>query len=151
MLDAPLPPRAALLLGAIGLLPAAAATAGVLLAPRGWQLLALRFAAAYAAAILGFIGGAWWGIAATRAREIELTPLLVASTLPVAGAVAALLLRGAVAPIVLGLLFLPCLAMDRHLTRTRIAPEWWLSFRLPLSLCMAGLNVFLGVIELGRH
>lgn len=135
----------AILLGAAGLLPA---LIGMTLAawhhPWGAPL-----ALAYAAGILSFLGGIWWGLAmrlaAGQARwaAIATIPSLVA----VAIGVSALLLRTSAWPCVLmGSAILLTLPIDRTLTRTGVAPANWMRLRVPLSAGLGALTILAGVL-----
>jgi len=147
---AKLPPRAALLLGAAGLLPTVIALGVMLLARHPERELAFRAAGAYGASILSFLGGAWWGLAASRGHPRDLPFWLGLSVLP---ALAAWLVVTFLSPLslaILSVLFLACLWVDRELGRRFVAPEWWLPLRLPLSLCMAGLHMIVAVVRIVR-
>jgi hypothetical protein len=128
--------RAARWLGYAGLLPAAALCLGVWTGGHGWDALAFRGHALYAALILSFIGGAWWGIAATRGPSPWLLALSVLPSLA-AWPLALLLTERSMAA--LGLLFLALLLVDRRLATAGTVPDWWLGLRVPLSLGMAAL------------
>jgi hypothetical protein len=151
MIDrAKLPPRAALVLGAAGLLPTVIALGVLVLARRQEQDLAFRAAGAYGAVILSFLGGAWWGLASSRGHPRDLPVWLGLAVLP---ALAGALVVAFLSPLslaALSLLFLLCLWVDRELGRRLVAPDWWLPMRLPLSLCMAGLYMMIAVARIVR-
>ena len=147
---AKLPPRAALVLGAAGMVPTLAALGVMLLARRPEQDMAFRAAGTYGAVILSFLGGAWWGLAASRGHPRDLSWWLGLAVLP---ALAAWGVVFAVSPrsiAVLSGLFLATLWGDRELGRRFVAPPWWLPMRLPLSLCMAGLHMIIAVVRVVR-
>ncbi len=151
MIDrAKLPPRAALVLGAAGLLPTILALGVLLLARRPEQDLAFRAAGIYGAVILSFLGGSWWGIAVSRGHPRDLPFWLGVAVLPALAGWAAAMFMGPGAVAGLSGLFLACLWVDRELGRRFVAPEWWLSMRLPLSLCMAGLHMIIAVVRVVR-
>lgn len=138
-------PRAALLLGAAGLLPTVIALAVVVFGGRPAQELAFRAAGTYGACILSFLGGTWWGLAVARAHPRDLPAWLALATLPALGGWAA---AWFLSPVTLGgmaLMFLACLVADRDLANRHVAPEWWLALRVPLSLCMAALHLLIAV------
>lgn len=144
--QAKIPPRAALVLGAAGLLPTFIALCVIFLAPRPMQALAFRAAGAYAACILSFLGGAWWGIAAARGHPRDLPFWLGLSVLPALTGWAAVVYLAPLTMAGMGCVFLACLWVDHQLVRRFVAPDWWLALRLPLSLCMAGLHVFMAIV-----
>ena len=148
---AKLPPRAALVLGAAGLLPTLAALGVMLVARRPEQDLAFHAAATYGAVILSFLGGAWWGLAAARGHPRDLTWWLSLAVLPALAAWAVAFRPTPLSVAVLSALFLATLLADRELARRFVAPTWWLSMRLPLSLCMAGLHMIIAVIRVVRQ
>ena len=151
MIDrARLPPRAALVLGAAGLLPTLAALGVLLLARRPEQDLAFRAAAAYGAVILSFLGGAWWGLAASRGHPRDLGYWLGLAVLPALAGWGVVVVGSPLAVAVLSGLFLASLWVDRALGRRFVAPDWWFSMRLPLSLCMAGLYMIIAVVRVVR-
>ena len=147
---AKLPPRAALVLGAAGLLPTLAAL-GVMLIARGREHdIAFRAAVSYGAVILSFLGGAWWGLAAARGHPRDLAWWLGLAVLPALAAWGVVFLATPLAVAVLSGLFLATLWVDRELGRRFVAPDWWLAMRVPLSLCMAGLYMIIAVVRVVR-
>jgi len=147
MLDpSKLPPRAALVFGAAGLLPTVIALGVILFAIRPMQEIAFRAAGTYAACIISFLGGAWWGIAASRGHPRDLGYWLGLSVLPALAAWAAVFALSPLSVALMAGIFLACLWVDRELGRRFVAPVWWLSLRLPLSLCMAGLHMLIAVV-----
>lgn len=133
-----------MLLGAAGLGPALLATVAVLCGPVEWRAAAATVCATYAAIILSFLGGAWWGLASRGGMPAPPAAVLVASVLPSLAAWGALLLDRMSGLMLLGLLFLAVLPGDAWLARGGLAPAWWLSLRVPLSLGMAVLAVVAG-------
>ena len=138
------------MLGFAGLVPAIAACVGVLWGPVEWRHDAATVCATYAAVILSFLGGAWWGIVSGDATPRHLSAALYASVLPSLAGWAALLMDVGSGLLALGLLFLAMLPGDYWLSRTGVAPAWWPRLRLPLSLGMAALALVAGAaIKLG--
>lgn len=133
-------PRGALVLGYAGLLPALAAALLLLVGPAAWTGAALQAHLAYAAIILSFIGGLWWG-AACADTSAPSTPVLVASVVPPLVAWALALAGGPLSLVAVAVLFLAVLPIDRHLTGERLTPAWWLRLRVPLSAGMALLAI----------
>ncbi|WBO23524.1 DUF3429 domain-containing protein [Sphingomonas abietis] len=104
-------------------------------------------ALAYAAMILSFLGGIWWGIASARASATEQPRLLVIAVVP---SILALLLYGLSAdfPVacstLLGLVIALTPLVDRGLAAKALVPGWWMNLRLPLSLALGALTIGLG-------
>lgn len=135
-------PRAALWLGAAGVLPFAVLALAVWLVPDAWRPLADQMLMGYGVAILSFMGGCRWGFAATGMGQGATWWNLSVSVLPAlyAWAVAGLLQDMALPLLALG--FLALLWADVTLTRQGGAPLWWPRLRVPLTL---GAVVSLGV------
>ena len=139
-------PVTARLLGLSGLLPQWACLAVLVAGPEGWHYWAISIAAIYAAAILSFLGGMWWGLAASASFRSRVPAFVwFAAVTPTLVAVAAML------PWIFGYSFPgPSLwamgggiglsvAIDAWLRRTLAdVPQWWLALRIPLS---TGLSV----------
>ncbi len=132
-------------LGLTGLLPQLACVAILYVGPGEWRGAALGVAFAYAALILSFLGGMWWGIAAAAPaaeRRRTLGWLWVAAVLPSLLALAAFLPWVFEWPwpepslAMLGGALLVSLGVDAKLGP--LAPRWWMALRVPLS---AGLGL----------
>lgn len=147
--------RTAYLLGYAGLLPQVAAVALV-----GWGFgdrkahaiavgFGLSVACFYAAVILSFLGGMWWGFAMMRSAgrgglaALAVLPSLVGFALLCLGSVGLPLSWVLVA---LGVAIVLTLPVDRHLTATGEAPQGWMHLRAPLSLGLGGLTILAGVL-----
>lgn len=141
-------PRLPRLLGLAGLLPQMACVAALYFGPPDWREPTVLLGFAYAALIFAFLGGTWWGIAASAPaaeRRRALGWVWVAAVLPSLIALAAFLpfVFGWVWPepslVALGggLLFSPL--ADRALGP--LAPRWWMSLRMPLSLGLGSLTI----------
>jgi len=145
-----LPPLARRL-GYAGLLPQAAALVVVLRGDPAWHFAALVLGFAYAALILSFLGGLWWGLAAQARAPVPswvwvaaVAPSLVAlvSTIP-------WLLADARPGASLGLLAVALLAsliVDYTMAAAALAPVWWLRLRLPLSIGLGLLTLVLALV-----
>ncbi|MDG5746712.1 DUF3429 domain-containing protein [Qipengyuania sp. XHP0207] len=138
MRDVPSLPR---LLGLAGLLPQLACVIALYAGPDEWRYTAQAIAFGYAALIFSFLGGMWWGIAAMApAAENRKTLgwVWVAAVAPSLIALFAYLpwVFGQTWPepslIMLGAGILMSLAVDAKLRA--LAPNWWMSLRVPLSL-----------------
>lgn len=131
-------PPAARWLGLAGLLPQAAALVAVTAGEPEGRFTALALAFAYAALILSFLGGTWWGLAAharnTAPRWIwvaAVTPSLLALACTVPWAVGAAWPGPSLA--VLGIAILAAPIVDFRLSRLGLAPRWWNGMRATLS------------------
>ncbi len=127
-------------LGLAGLLPQFTCLAVLYAGPAEWREAALAIAFAYAALILSFLGGMWWGIAAAAPaaqRRKALGWLWIAAVLPSLVALACFLpwaLDWAwpePSLVMLGGALLVTLGVDAKLGA--LAPRWWMTLRLPLS------------------
>lgn len=127
-------------LGLTGLLPQFACLAVLWFGPAEWRFAALALAWGYAALIFSFLGGLWWGIAASFDNAGGPAPgwLWLASVAP------SLIAFASYAPwvfagawpgpslVVLGLGLIASLWVDRRIAA--FSPPWWLQLRVPLSL-----------------
>ena len=127
-------------LGLAGLLPQFTCVAVLYAGPAEWRESALAIAFAYAALILSFLGGMWWGIAAAAPaaqRRKALGWLWIAAVLPSLVALACFLpwaLDWAwpePSLVMLGGALLVTLGVDAELGA--LAPRWWMTLRVPLS------------------
>lgn len=96
----------------------------------------------YAAVILSFLGGMWWGVAALRVAPHRLWSWLGMAVAPSLVATAAFLTAVRYQPplgfaIVLGAGLMLSLFGDRRLVRAGLVPGWWMSLRVPLSVGLA--------------
>ncbi|MBD8639851.1 DUF3429 domain-containing protein [Sphingomonas sp. CFBP 13733] len=149
MAPAPAPsggiPPIARLLGLSGLLPQIGAVALLLGNDPASRFSALAVAYAYAALILSFLGGLWWGLAART--EVAPRWLWFASVAPslIALVTAWPWMVGLRWPgpslVVLGISLIGALLVDRALVRAGIAPPGWMALRVPLSLGLGVLTL----------
>lgn len=144
------PPALARLLGLAGLLPQVAVVLVLLEQNSELRFSALAMGYAYAALILSFLGGLWWGLAARADNPpawlwvAAVVPSLVALASAVPWAV------GDAWPgpslIALGAALVAALGVDWQLQRTGVAPGWWLGLRVPLSVGLGTLTVLMALI-----
>lgn len=134
-------PRAALLIGGLGLLPFLYAVMLILSPPDRWPTLGLVPATPdgglillerFGAVILGFMGGCLWGFAAAPGRAPSLI-LLGASAVPAALAFLAMRPDPALSCVWLAFGFAVLQAIDVAFRKSGVAPAWWLTLRLPLT------------------
>ena len=134
-------PRPALVIGWLGLLPFLYAV-GLLLARPG-TLPTLGFAPSgpetglhvlelFGAAILAFMGGCLWGFASAPPR-VPRWSLLLASGVPVIAAYLAIQPNPARSCALLAFGYVALQAIDILFQRLGVAPDYWLSLRLPLT------------------
>lgn len=149
-----LPPPLARWLGLAGLIPQLYATAVVLGGDPANRFTALSLGYAYAALILSFLGGIWWGIAAGAAglRSIVVPRWLwFVAVVPTLIALASALPWALGTPwpqpslIALGTALIAACGIDWLLWRHGLVPDWWLTLRLPLSIGLGVLTIILGV------
>lgn len=139
---ASVPPLGARLFGCAGLIPSAAALATVTLGPTDWWNAAFCLDILYAAMILSFLGGAWWGlISGARVSGAFPSKWLVVGVLPPLAAWPLVYFLSPPSLAIISLLFPVCLIADRYLVRHGLAPSWWWTLRWPLSAGMGVLNL----------
>lgn len=137
-------------LGLAGLLPMAALLALVLGGGDQWRFSALAFGWGYAALILSFLGGLWWGLAAAAGDRAP-GWLWVVSVLPSLFALATMLpwMIGSPWPgpslVWLGLALLISPLVDQRLAALQLAPRWWLPLRLMLSGGLGVMSIAMGL------
>lgn len=143
-------PRQAFWLGLSGLLPQGAVVALLAFGGVDLRFTALSVGYAYAALILSFLGGLWWGLAAAGGAR---TPGWVwpAAVLPslVALSTAWPWATGGTWPapslLVLGTALCASVLIDRRLKAAGLTPAGWMRLRWPLSL---GLGLLTGIAGL---
>ncbi len=136
-------PSLAFLLGLSGLLPQALAVLIALCPP--YAPAAQLAAFFYAALILSFLGGLWWGVAATRPDAplwiyvVAVVPSLIAFA---AGLLGIVRTGSLVQPLmIVGVALLSTPLIDWQLDRRGLVPERWLTMRLILSVGLGGLTL----------
>ena len=138
-------PPIARLLGLSGLLPQLAAVALLLSGDSQSRFSALAIAYAYAAIILSFLGGLWWGLAARTDSPprwlwfASVAPSLIALVTAWPWMVG--LRWPGPSLVVLGISLIAALLVDRALVRAGIAPPGWMALRIPLSLGLGVLTM----------
>ncbi len=143
-------PATARLLGLLGLLPQGLFLLLVAVDHPRLVFAAQSLAFAYAALILSFLGGLWWGLAATAARPPAW--LWIAAVMPSLAAFASFLpwaLAGSwpgPSLVLLGGAIMASLAVDRRLVRDGLAPDWWMRLRLPLSAGLGMMTIAIGLL-----
>ncbi len=137
-------PAPAIWLGASGLVPFLAAAIAAWIGSPWVGEFAVRLAVTYGAVILSFLGGIFWGFAATptqadvagadpAGRPPAPRHLFAFSILPSFIAWIAVLLAPQTAVFLLICAFVAILWLDYASWKTGVAPSWWMELRVPLS------------------
>ncbi len=142
------PPGPATWLGYAGLLPQLAAVVVLSAHDPATRFTALAMAYAYAALILSFLGGIWWGLAA-KAHAATPVPgwIWFAAVAPSLIALASAWPWATGDPwpgpslVVLGIALIGSLAVDYKLRAAGLCPPWWLRLRAPLSIGLGALTL----------
>ena len=139
-------------LGLAGLLPQLACLAALVAGPPEWRFAALALAWGYAALIFSFVGGLWWGIAASRLHSkvpvpdwlwlAAIAPSLIAFATYVPWVFAAAWPQPSL--VVLGLGLLGSLLVDWRIAP--LCPPWWLRLRVPLSLGLGAATLWIALV-----
>lgn len=129
-------PVPALLLGLAGLIPPVVLTVVALFDISLFAPSTPGFVLTYAAVILSFVGGSWWGFAVREQRPSWL--LMILAVVPaLAGWAAIFSFQPPSALFGLGGALIATLVVDALLVRRRLAPGWWMKLRVPLSVGLA--------------
>jgi Protein of unknown function (DUF3429) len=138
-------------LGWAGLLPQLWALTAILAGAPDSRFSAVALGYAYAALILSFLGGTWWGLAAQARPPVPrwvwfaaVAPSLVALGSAVPWAVGATWPGPSLG--LLGIALIAALAVDYKLVGAGLCPAWWLGLRLPLSLGLGLLTLAIGYL-----
>lgn len=130
-------PTVVLALGWAGVLPFVALSAVAIIGPREWTATAAVLLVSYGAIILGFMGGAQWGLEMSKGGEQPTGATgYAASVVPalVAFAATALPFRGAAAVLIAG--FAGLLAYDLWRVQAGVGPRWYGALRWQLTLAV---------------
>lgn len=132
-------------LGWAGLLPQLLAVVMIASRDPAWYFAALAFAACYAALILSFLGGVWWGLALTSPTAPRWAP--IAAVVPTLIALGAFLpwMFGLPWPgpslIIVGASLTASPWVDRALSRGETDAAEWLALRMRLSTGLGLLTI----------
>lgn len=132
-------PRAAAVLGALGLIPFVGLALGAAASDAPSRASMITPMVAYGAVILSFLGGIQWGLALRHGGDgTPRTGLLWLSVLPsLAGWAAMLLPSRTASAILLAGCFAVVLTVDVWLSRRADAPPWYPRLRIPLTIVAA--------------
>lgn len=137
-------------LGFAGLAPQIMLAAVAIVGPSSAASGARDLALIYPALILSFIGGAWWGLVSRSRTTVRgsIWLIAIAPSLIAFAALAAWIIVRTPGPslAVIGAALIGTLAFDRKLAANGLCPLGWLSLRMPLSLGLGVLTLFLAVI-----
>lgn len=137
-------------LGFVGLMPQVALAVVVIGGPPDLGPTAVRLASCYAALILSFLGGTWWGLAAQSGRNARPWMWLTAvapSLLAFAALGLWVIAQSPQASLAAtGVVLIAALAVDYRLAADSVSPSGWLGLRMPLSLGLGGLCLLIAAI-----
>ena len=132
-------------LGLAGLLPQLLCLLALVGGNPEARYVALACAFAYAALILSFLGGLWWGLAAAHGRVPNWVWIVAVVPSLVAFASAYPWMVGEDWPgpslVLLGGALIASLGVDWRLRNLGVAPVWWLWLRVPLSVGLGGMTL----------
>ena len=138
-------------LGLAGLIPQAALAIIVVAGPSSASPLASGLALFYAALILSFIGGAWWGLVSRSSAPVRGSVWLaaVAPSLIAFAAIGAWAIgRSPGFSLALtGTALIGALGFDHKLAANGLCPIGWLRLRTPLSLGLGGLTLLIASLS----
>ncbi|MGS4884328.1 DUF3429 domain-containing protein [Roseibium sp. MB-4] len=132
-------PLTVFLLTAAGFLPFGALSFGAVFLPAEAQAWILPAQHAYAAVILSFLGGIYWGweFAMTFVQSRPVSPVrLVIGVLPSIFGWLALFLSGIWTALALTACFLTWLGYDLWRTQSHSAPRWYPKLRIPVTVAV---------------
>ena len=140
-------------LGFAGLIPAFSFLTAVLLGGPEWHFVGLAAGYGYIAIIFSFVGGTWWGLAAAAGEHqssqvgwvylAAIVPSLIGFALFLPWVFAAEWPGPSLVWLGIAILLSPI--VDRLLRLAGIAPDWWMSLRLPLSVGLGGAALVMGI------
>lgn len=139
-------------LGIVALMPQMACVIAAYMGPPEWREAAHLIAMFYAAVILGFLGGGWWGIAASAPaaeRRHGLGWLWLAALLAMLAGFACVIgwalewLPLEPLLVMLGAALSLCLIVDARISV--FTPRWWAKSRAPLSLGAGAATILIAL------
>jgi len=144
------PPKLALGLGLVGLIPFVSGALGLWVTPEAWRERVLEELLAYAAIILAFMGAIHWGLAMRAGEESSRAPIQLALSVvpPLLGWVGLSLPINLAVPIFF-FAFAALYFADVWAVRHGLAPVWYPALRRPLSIIVA-LSLLVAWLAVGR-
>ena len=147
-------PRLSLLarsLGLAGLIPQILLAAVVIGLPAKFSPPAIGLALVYSCLILSFIGGAWWGLAASSKERVPswIWLVAVAPSLIAFAAIGAWTIGRSPGPslMITGTSLIAALGVDFKIAANGFCPPGWLRLRTPLSLGLGGLTILIATLS----
>jgi hypothetical protein len=138
--EAEKPPQLANLLGYAGLLPFVSGALGIWVIPLGWRPFVLEALLDFAALILAFMGAIHWGLAMRAEESDEQAQIQLGLSVipPLLGwlAISAGLPMGLALPMLL-VAFVGLHFADVHAVNLGLAPRWYSSLRMPLTVVVS--------------
>lgn len=137
-------------LGFAGLIPQVLLAAVVIASPSSAGPVASGLALSYAALILSFNGGAWWGLVSRSKAPVRGSVWLaaIAPSLIAFAAIGAWVigLSPGMSLSVTGATLIGALGFDYKLAANGLCPRGWLRLRTPLSLGLGGLTLLIAIV-----
>lgn len=138
-------------LGFSGLIPQILLTAVAIGGPASAGPAASGLALSYAALILSFNGGTWWGLVSRSHAPVRGSVWLaaIAPSLIAFGAIGAWAIGHSPKPglLVLGVALIGALGFDHRLEANGLCPRGWLRLRTPLALGLGGLTLLIAILS----
>ncbi len=104
--------------------------------PRAFWAAPFPILNSYGAIFLALIGGAYWGFVAKKANLVD----IIAALIPPFAALVASLTPNPVLGYAVGIAAM--LVLDLYFVSRRVAPSWWLSFRIYTGIIAIGALVY---------
>lgn len=149
--DCPPIPLPAIILGSAGVVPLALGVIMAAVTPDVFGLPLIRIAIVYAAVILSFLGGMYWGMASSalvaRPGASEPPGILGWSVVPALLGWIAAFLPPPVGASALAVMFIAVLLLDRRCVLLRYVPGWWMRLRIGLTAAMVVVLLLLAVVS----
>ncbi|MEH6566333.1 MAG: DUF3429 domain-containing protein [Halopseudomonas sp.] len=144
------PPKLALGLGLVGLIPFVSGALGLWVTPEAWRERVLEELLAYAAIVLAFMGAIHWGLAMRADAESGKAPIQLALSVvpPLLGWVGLSLPINLALPIFF-IAFAILYFADLWAVNHGLAPVWYPALRKPLSILVV-LSLVVAWLAVGR-
>lgn len=146
------PPRLAIGIGIVGLVPFVTGSLGLWITPEAWRERVLEELLAYAAIILAFMGAIHWGLAMRADESSEKAPIQLGLSVipPLLGWVALSLPVNFGLPVIF-FAFAALYFADIWAVKHGLAPVWYPALRRPLSIVVIAFLALAWVATLVTH